>query len=1799
MKHKTLRTLLCVILTVCFCMSAIVPASAAGLFGGDWSAASTWDQMMRNLKDWFGGTDTQPDEDMDTPVPDTYDTTSGTDGFIRIFHLDCGRRYFSVKEITTIIDYLAENHYTHIELGFGNDGFRFLLDNMEVVMKDGTTYSSENVTAAIKAGNTTYSKGCNYYPDVNELTQEDMDAIISYAKSKQIGVIPLIDIPGHSNALIDAMNNPLIGINVTSHTTGENIYNVAMRAFDITNATAVEFVSKLVEKYIDYFAENGSKYFNLGADECGYTEKYGFSYGETEYTALAKMLNDIGSVITSKNMTPMVFNDGFRPTNGTDYLKEKVSKDFVICYWTENSYTKAAVLAEKFNIINTHNGWYYVVGNNNSSWAGYDTAINNFKSIKCTSCDSGYTTGYGCMLAVWCDQPKNEPNLAKSGNGKGNIHDLIKALADSNPNYFKAPATPTITASKASLAVGETATLSVSNADNADIEWSVTNDKVLKLNTIAANSTTANASVQVEAIAEGTSAVNAVVGTTTLSVDITVSATRGDEVVDKTITVSVGSTTNDTIKNVNETFSETECTDSTGKVIAKVSAVGKAGSTSDTYTKVSVMLSELAGENTSYTKTDYYYKTSRSNNYYPVYAYKRTQTRYGTTTTYYYYGYEDNNGSIRRIDYSSSDKSVTLYTKNDPTPSTTVTFEGVAIGTTYVTVGGVRYKVNVIEEKLTGKTLPIQPWFTNCNIQTGAEYGNHQTTGAFGSGSWIADTKAYYVEVKDSDVFGADGKELTEILPNAVDRFEYGGTYWVQARDGKTSKNMVVWSGRIHTSSNIQTIGGTDYSNTGTEFKYIRFLGGKFEVSADRKNWTKVTGEGSTVSSSCTEQLAVYYMMRTEITKEVTTDVADWGYTSTGEYNDVVNKGQYVVLDFAVKYPGGTRSPDTFPVPGKTFVFHCNENSANNTGSPVRSTASGEYYRQLNNFRAVENIYGYEIYMVTVTMTEDDYSKRITSSGTAYDLDTTIKYNGEEQILWAIDAETQQASGLNPYTAITAGDTTYSGCKLGTDGYDPYVRGVEVYEAHGALITYYIRAKVIESSLTVNYFVEGATEPFYTYPISVDANNAKGKFKETIALNDPWKGPLFDGDVENIAEVTEWVTADLGAMPEIRAQYRFSEYECVKVVRESEKVVNLYYTFKADKSFVVDFGLPLKIVPTDLSTNLNTANIESATVKNTSYATVESRNSGKEIIYTLTKPLNSVDTFTITYKGTNITTGNEGEATFTVNIIPATNVYYEESFMTLSGDGEWKLDGNLFKDVTQTLDSEYDDVYGFDSNINAEVTDSDEVGEATFTGPITYSMDQAYKSTLTYTGTRKASDTTVDFTFTGNGFDLISECSDKTGILVVTVDGHTPNPETGKVLKYGYIVDTFFCGDDTAPTPIVSKGTQLYQVPVIRELNMPYDTYDVKVRAYVNAKAGVVVGPVAQTISLENTDSIVDDILLTCGITDISAEDMTVLYMDSNSILNSGTGISNNEAARDMISVQSVAELSDSETDSQEVEFYVDAFRVYNPLKTQSESYRGDEKNVEYSALYNAVEKAMRRGTFYVEYKGNVSTSEVAIADYHNNGPQNEIYLTKNQSVAFAVNNWSDGSIIQVSAKAVTGTNPSEPKLNDIIVNSTEMYYSVMTENLGSGGVLVTLTNTGDGVLAISGLKMSNNLEVFSNETVKQAAIAKISRLLSSDKFKPETFNVTAPETARKNRNFSVSATVTAAGVEKVTIKVNSGNEVELSPYNQSSVEAGYTSDFAYNKTYRFKTTGEYTFTITAYDKLGNKSSITKTVTVK
>lgn len=240
-----------------------------------------------------------------------------------IMFLDCGRKYFSVNSIKTFIDEASNAGFNYIQLAVGNDGMRFLLDDMSLTV-NGTTYTSEAVSAAIHSGNEAY-----YNFDTDELTQSEMDTIIAYANEKGIGVIPCINTPGHMDAILSTATS-LTGVTCS--------YNNSARTIDVTNSTAVSFTKAFLQKYITYFAGKGCTLFNMGADEYA-NDKYtsgsmGFGnlQSEGKYSYYVTYVNDVAAMIKAAGMKPMAFNDGIYFNNVTSF--GTFDADILICYWS-------------------------------------------------------------------------------------------------------------------------------------------------------------------------------------------------------------------------------------------------------------------------------------------------------------------------------------------------------------------------------------------------------------------------------------------------------------------------------------------------------------------------------------------------------------------------------------------------------------------------------------------------------------------------------------------------------------------------------------------------------------------------------------------------------------------------------------------------------------------------------------------------------------------------------------------------------------------------------------------------------------------------------------------------------------------------------------------------------------------------------------------------------------------------------------------------------------------------------------------------------------------------------------------------------------------------------------------------------------------------------------------------------------------------------------------------------------------------------------------------------------------------
>lgn len=1251
-----------------------------------------------------------------TAEPQAADTST----FMRIFHLDCGRKYFTVGQINDLIDAAAANNYTHVELAFGNDGLRFLLDDMSV-----GNYATETVSKAIHSANEAY---CDF--DTDELTQSDMEAIISHAKEQGIGIIPMIDVPGHTNALVTAMQS--LGVSVNGSNTNTNSEGLTTKAFSVSNTETVSFVKAFVQKYVDYFASKGCQYFNLGADECGYGTTY-------DYSSLANMIGALSDYIKAKNMTAMMFNDGFRTDNTLLNALKSRAEDIIICYWTYSDYSTPNTLAEAgFRIINTHNKWYYVAGNETSNWLGYKWALNNINGdySDCTVVDNAknqtYKTDTGCMLAFWCDNPRNTVNYE-------NVKAYIKALADKNPTVFVASSTD----------VDPTPTVSPEPTETPAITENIR------------------------------------------------------------ITVTAGSTATAEIKGYNYSGKDYTTEDPSIATVESVTGEDAHEGTVKYESANGVTYREIATSR-SWTKTDYYYKVG--NNYYPVYA-KYETDGWGT---YYHYGYSttDTASDVRQIAYSRRSNSTVsgLYTKagtETVEAYTKITFKGLTAGkTTYVTIGHVRYTINVIAEDLTNADkFYIQLWFTNVTIET---ENTDETTS-----SWDART-AKYLTIEAKQAYGEKGVSLSSLVPQQMVRYENDGTYWIKEQSGKAPTTLILYKGAALSSSEFQKVWQTDRcgTNAGVTFQYVRYLSGNWQVSntGEANDWTTVESIKNSTSESG-RQVIAYYSQRTNIVDEVYTDIVEW---PTLPHTNL--KNGYCLLDYRVVYASGLKDPTSFPQTNKTMSFSCGSGVQN---SAYDSTA-GAYYRTLNTINATAAP-GFEIYMITLTPTNDNATTAIASSAsgaTSYTYDN--KTNSTEKVVWVDDEANLPAdfkSADKKYTSSPSGtSTTYH------VGGAPNLESVDVYQSQGLLITYYIRAVQTEDSLKVHYRDRSANNTeFYNYNISVMSGTV---FDPRIDKKSPnWKGDLDYGTVENSLGKSETVSADLSTMPEIGAKYRYSNYTCVEVQKSDDlKEVFLYYTFTYNVTFVVDFGLPLIIEPKDVGDNLANANITRVAVEDSYYADVTA-NEDKSITYKLTQTFKGSDTVTVTYYGTNLATSNDGSVTFNIKIIPASNVYYEDSFAkfedgtSTGGDAAWSVEGTEDTSKTQLLEQlgNKQNVYGYDTAYNDSTT---------------YSMVSAHKVTVS---AEMANDKnvvwpTATFTFKGTGFDIISLTDNNSGAIYVDVyQGAAASGTPVKRLVvnnyYGYEYNN---GQWTA-SPSDSSNA-LYQIPVMKVTGLGYDQWTVVVK---------------------------------------------------------------------------------------------------------------------------------------------------------------------------------------------------------------------------------------------------------------------------------------------------------------------------------------------------------------------------------
>lgn len=1617
-------------------------------------------------------------------------TTAGSQEFLRIFHLDCGRKYFTVGQIKDLIDTASANNYTHVELAVGNNGLRFLLKDMSLEV-DGKTYTSDDVTTAIEAGNKQYSNSKNTTDSA--LSETDMDTIIAYARGKNIRIIPLINTPGHMNAILSAAK---------SLTRTTCAYNDSGTTIDVTNTTAVAFTQALLQKYISYFAGKGCQYFNMGADEYANdickSGSMGFGQLQTSgnYSYYVTYVNQVAKLIEDAGMTPMAFNDGI-------YFKSDTSggtfdDNIVVCYWTtgfnDGQYKPAAasfLVGKGHKVINTQDGWYYVLGRSSGTY-GLSSAWNGVNNTSVASVPGGDATPIGCMQCLWCDTPSASYDSTEVNNVKG----LMQTLSSKNPTYFTevAPLGPSIKSeSGTSLTIGSNGTeLTISGVtDGSTVTWTVDNLSVIKLVAAGNDDGDSITGTRVTAVpvGEGTATVTATVDGKAYTIELTVTDPNTEHVY-----VTVGETSKiftqsgDVTRDVVETdynrsvasyTAEYVHTDASPKktlgskvtmnsdgtytgVISDgtnylvIDSSGKISSTTEIadateFTVVRNTTSNYFGSRTSYTiqGNGRYLTVKQTGSWLDGYTYTLETTfqsedwsysaSYGFSTSSRYLTYS--NGwtvaSSRGTGFLYSVKDESTQAKDE----TQITFTGVSVGETSVIIGGVKYVIHVQDKApdnaMTGDIIKLEYWITNFSV-----YKSQNTSSSMST----------TITSTDSRVLTDDGLAVTELAPeHAYSNFDD----W---------KDVYYWQTMRLDKDNQQTTEEKDdETSDGTTLTHIRYRNDAWQYKTAKGVWRYFLS---------TDQLVAYYLQKTEVTKEVTTYVKDWGYKTDSVTANQKNEGQ-VALTVAVVYPDGTVSP----AEGDMYAD---------------STTIFNYWsgRDIGIVAPVNNG-DYNIAKITVT----DGTR---SDNSSIDRDEYDTWTSSDTITW--DKKIQEDGKTQWYNETEVWNKSF--------GTTPMVNGKASNITWSAkntakLVLIYLEPIERETNLNVVYWDDNAKSQIYQYQIAMKytQGGAVPSFITDLKSNGnviggtlSWPGKTSadegylpdDAYVTNSSDVNQNISKALGTgMEGISGVYTSGLYEYVSAdISEDGKTLTLHYNLKETeaKTFVVDFGLPLKI-PASAFGITDTNAIETVSFEYNKvvhekdgqygHGSIDQKNGF--VTYTLTKTLDSKEAIPLW-----VTFKNDAKPAqmLSVNIIPASNVYYEDSLASFANgkgvaeNAKWSTVDN--DDQTTTKDGGTDvyqaleelgksGVYGYDGAYNKDNSSM-------------LSMGTAHKVTVTSEMLKNWKDhadsawPTASFTFTGTGFDIISLTDNTSGAILVSV--------TGKDYNKNFLVDNYYgynYNKETGEWTIDKTGgnNALYQIPVMKVDDLDYGTYNVTIQVFFNE------------------------------------------FFDG--------------------------------TESGTYNFWLDGIRIYNPMGDYADYTKDNEGYPQYIQLHDELvktaEESGEKKLVFID-----GAASATIAEYANYGPNNEVYLANGQAISFKVPENSEIASIQIGAKAPKGTATMTVKgvnvtteLEKPLETATEMYYDITAQ--AKGGQLVTISNTSGSILSLTNLKITYTKadqkvtlsELTAGEQANAVAMVQALFAAPVETFSPETFQADWGRAVRAGKRATLTVK-TSADVESITV---------------------------------------------------------------
>lgn len=1777
----------------------------------------------------------------------------------RSAYIDCGRVYFSPEMLKALIKTLAWNRMNTLYLDFSNNNAtRFFLNEMKVTV-DGTTY---DITKA--------NPGEGQY-----LTQADMEEIIAVAKQYGVQIIPTFNSPGHIGGLY-SLNNSFFD----KATANDYDRSCGKITLDISKADAYAFGQAVVKLYVDFFAGQGCKSFNIAADEATLGN---VKYDSTNAT-FVNYVNDLNTYIKGKGMTTRMFNDGIQNVTG-----DGISKDIIVLYWAPES-TAEALHKQGYQVVNFSYGagLYFAYG---ASWWVWNQPVNTIydgwtPGVLNRNTADAYQYNYvatektdpsnllGATFAVWTDYAftqsvSGDTIITRNSN---DVVEKIQVVGDrcwenaSTASYttWKSglttapgginvstyaidgtvlPAASGITAASqveipvedantgVSVVVkgekGQTGSLTVDKLEtspNADAITAAGAEKSVSYNvtpavdgkaytgegtvTLPVPEGWATEASRIHAYIIDNGAVKLISGTLSggkytfqvphFSEMGLVQLAEGAGLTPGYVTVSEGGDKVITISGVNLAKDGTPFTTEDSS-IATVTVTGQdAVESTVVYNQTSVSYSTLAGNNTRWTKTEYFYQVG--NNYYPVYA------RY--YNDYYYYGYSttDESSNVKRIGWSwwGSD-TVTLYEQSgtEAVPaSTTITFHGVKAGAkTYANIGSVRYEITVTERAIvSGNTieLPVSivdyradgllfdydvndenPYssyayslvrtYKSDSLSTGQNaiagttlefpaLAGHMKGNGTGSNYWNDRFPQFGGAIRTGlvqDTLGANGMPVyTDAAVKFVAERLAHGAIAAQRPNKDENRNDILYNTFLKSGADRSVL-NSETSKFSTEFsttKTYANIKNAYDLAWYLLN-TIYEGDKNTASvtdnvKGGTYTLPIYGMATDVFNKMILRQSDDGTYYYLDCYVDdgqvVLDKENKAIYNGDSGYTDGTKF--FYPLTGEGYDKYLGdttdmqpqttvdtENDWYPVGANGNFTLKGEaqfIYRNADNlyftFSGDDDVYlfinnklaldiGGSHWPVEKTVNLNELSAEYgleegqvatftffymerCADASNFSIKTNIELAQRDINVEKKAYDTSYANEYASGTAVINGTTVAYDLIVTNKSNSPMsqIKLTDTDSLHSENGSEYGKAElgygVTTPSVTASTWIDPERRGtvalgqgngyvlFITDSTGTEVANTRKSLSSLQALSDEIaKLELPAGQSLHVRFLT--------AKTEINESKILDYINTVEVSATvggqalSDKASHELYSYNANdtgRTYVVDFGLPLKIegiFDTGAQSNIGDVSLSPKNEQKYGTVTIAPNGFNTTLTYTRTadKTINEPETITldVVYKIGN----SKIKLEKTLTIIPASNVYYEDSlaaFTNGSGAAQnavWSTVGNdgnaatektgVYQALQELGKGNNHTPYGYDDKYNKENSSMLSMGTA---HKVTVTANMA--NTDTWEAQPTSAWPTAQFTFKGTGFDIISLTNNKSGTIFVDVT----NTATGK--QYNYVVNNYYGYTYQSGEWVVDKNASdtLYQIPVMKVDGLDYGEYNVVIKVAYNK------------------------------------------FFDT--------------------------------AEAKEYSFWLDAVRIYDPMGEYADYTKDNEGYPQYIKLRDTLVDGTAKpdGTDKTVFIDGGSTADIKTT-YANYGPNNEVYLMKGQAITFKIPANDKIASIQIGAKAPKGTanlNVNEKEIvSGGLSTATEMYYQIATV-----GGQFTITNTGDGILSLTNLKITysakSSVSLGTLNTQEQENAVSLVRALFTAPvatFSPETFQADWGRAVRAGKRATLTVK-TSADVESITV---------------------------------------------------------------